>query len=109
MKFVIISNPRFQVPPEMIIPILGAFSAFVSKYTESSNIKESWSVVGPQGGGAIISVDSHEELDAIMTENPSGPFSAIDINPVFDLQESLKFSMRVAQTRMEAMSKMGAG
>jgi muconolactone delta-isomerase len=109
MKFVLISNPRFQVPPEMIIPLLDAFIAYINKYKESGNILESWSFAGRIGGMALIEVDSHEELDAIMAENPVGPFSEVEFHAVVDLVESVKMGRQVAQARMEAMAKMGAG
>ncbi len=109
MKFVINSKPRFQAPPEMIIPLIDAFVAYISKYTESGNIQESWSFAGTQGGGALIEVDSHEQLDAINAENPFAPFSEIEVLAVVDLVESVKGFKQVALARMEAMAKMGAG
>jgi muconolactone delta-isomerase len=109
MKFVINSKPRFQVPPEMILPLIDAFSAFVSKYTESGNIQESWSFAGTQGGGALIEVDSHEQLDAINAENPFAPFSDIEVHAVVDMLESIEGFKQIAQARMEAMAKMDAG
>jgi muconolactone delta-isomerase len=109
MKFLVTSKPRFQIPPEMIGPILDAFTAYVNQYTESGNIQESWSFAGVQGGGAILNVDSHEELDAIMTELPIAPFSEIEIYPLVDLHESLQRGRQVVQARMEAMAQMGAG
>jgi muconolactone delta-isomerase len=68
-----------------------------------------WSFAGTQGGGATINVDSHEELDAIMTEYPFGPFSEIEVYPVADLHASLQSTKQVALARMEAMAQMGAG
>lgn len=109
MKFLLVSQPRFQVPPEMALPILDAFSAFLSKYTESGNIQESWSFAGVTGGAGIFEVDSHEELDAMLAESPLLPFSDIAIYPLVDLQESIQRSKQIAKARMEAMAQMGAG
>ena len=109
MKFVIISNPRYQPPPEMIVPMIDAFIAYQTKYKESGNILESWSFAGRVGGMAVLEVDSHEQLDAIMAENPFGPFSAIEVHPLLDLVESVTIGKQVAQARMEAMAKMGGG
>ena len=109
MKFVLISNPRFQVPPEMLIPILDAFLAFLSKYKESGHILESWSFAGRIGGMGLFEVDSHEQLDAINAENPFAPFSDIEVYPVVDMLESIEMFRQIAQARMEAMAQMGAG
>ena len=109
MKFVVISNPKHMIPPEMIIPILEAFSAFIEKYTASGHIVETWSYAGTTGGGALINAESLEELDAIMAENPTAGFSAIEVHPVVDLQESVQRGLQIAKARMEAMAQMGGG
>jgi len=109
MKFLVISNPKHQVPPDMILPILEAFGAFLAKYTASGHIKESWSFAGQQGGGARIDADSLEELDAIMAENPLGGVSDIQVYPVVDLQESIQRAQEIARARMEAMAHRGGG
>ena len=109
MKFLLLSTPRYQIPPEMILPILDGFSAFLSKYTESGNIQESWSFAGVTSGAGIFEVDSHEELDAMLAESPLAPFSEIAIYPLVDLQESIQRGKQIAQARMEAMAKMGGG
>jgi hypothetical protein len=109
MKFVVISRPKHPIPPEIIIPLIDAFSAYISKYTESGHIEDSWAFAGTASGGATLNVDSHEELDAIMDEYPFGPFSDMEIYPVVNLQESLQRAKQVAQARMEAMAQMGAG
>jgi muconolactone delta-isomerase len=109
MQFLIISNPKFQPPPEMLGAIMDGFVAFLTKYKESGNIRESWSFAGRVGGIALIEVDSHEQLEAIMAENPIAPFAEIEIHALVDLVESVKMGRQVAQARMEAMAKMGAG
>ena len=109
MQFLIISNPKFQVPPEMLGPVLDGFIAYLTKYTESGNIRESWSFAGRVGGMALIEVDSHEQLDAILAESPVGPFSEIEIHALVDLVDSVKVGKQVLQSRMEAMAKMGGG
>ena len=109
MKFLLVSQPKFQVPPEMILPILDGFAAFLTKYTESGNIQESWSFAGVAAGAGLFEVDTHEELDAMLAESPLAPFSEITIYPLVDLQESLQHGKQIAQARMEAMAKMGAG
>ncbi len=109
MKFLLISKPRFQLPPEMALPVIEGFAAFLSKYTESGHILESWSFAGVTGGGALLQVDSHEELDAISIENPIAPFSEIEVYPLVDLQESIQRGKQIVQARMEAMAQMGGG
>ncbi len=41
------------------------------------------------GGGGVLDVESHEELDAIMSRFPFAPFSTIEIIPLSDIDESL--------------------
>jgi muconolactone delta-isomerase len=43
---------------------------------------------GVQPGG-ILSVDSFEELDAIMTSMPFGPFSNIEVYGLSDVKQAL--------------------
>jgi muconolactone delta-isomerase len=109
MKFVVISSLKHPVPPEMVIPLIDAFLAYISKYTESGHIEDSWAFAGTDKGGATFNADSLEELDAIIAEYPFGPFSEVEIYPVVNLQESLQRAKQVAQTLMEAMAQMGAG
>ena len=109
MKFVVISKAKHMVPPEMIIPLLDAFLAWIDKYTESGQFEDGWSFAGMQAGGGILNVDSHEELDAIMAEYPFGPLSEQEIYPVVDLREALQRGKALAQARMEAMAQGGAG
>lgn len=109
MKFVIYSSPRFQPPPDMILPMIDAFGAYLAKYKASGHIQEMWSYAGTQGGGALLEVDSHQELDAIMAENPFAPFSAIEVHAVVDMEESINLFKQIAQARMEAMAKKGGG
>ena len=103
MKFVVISKQKHMTPPEMVIPLLDAFLAYIDKYTESGHFEDVWGFAGMQAGGATINVASHEELDAILAELPIGPFLEHEVYPVADLRESLRRGKQIAQARMEAM------
>ena len=50
-------------------------------------------------------MDSFEELDAILTEFPLGPFSDIEIYPLTDLHASLKQTKERAQQMARAMQQ----
>ena len=41
-------------------------------------------------GGEIINVDSLEELDAVQSEFPMGPFSDQEVYPLVDLQGAME-------------------
>ena len=110
MKFMVISKPRHLAPPEMIIPLLDGFLAWLDKYTENGQLEDSWNFAGTQGGGGIVNVDSHEELDAIMAEYPFGPFSEIEIYPLSDLRESLqRGKARIAHAAPKPENDIGEG
>jgi muconolactone delta-isomerase len=89
MKFLVISNPKHPVPPEIGPTLVDAMSAWVKQHTASGKIESTWSFAGTAGGGGIVNVDSPEELDAIMVAFPFGAFSEVEIYPLVDLHEAL--------------------
>jgi muconolactone delta-isomerase len=97
MRFLITTMPRHPIPPEIGLGLVAAMKAFSEKYRDKT--EQSWSFAGLAGGGAILNVDSHEELDKIMGEFPFGPFSKVKIRAMSDLATSLDDAAR----RLEAM------
>jgi hypothetical protein len=51
MRSLVISNPKHMVPPELGAGLIDAFSAYLTKYTESGKIEQSWSFAGIAGMG----------------------------------------------------------
>ena len=105
MKFLVISKPKHLIPPEAVVPLIDAFSAFIDKYSETGQLESSWSFAGSAAGGGIANVDSAEELDAIMAEYPFAAFSDVEIYPLVNLEQSLQRTKQVAQT----MAQMSGG
>jgi muconolactone delta-isomerase len=76
---------------------MDALSAWAKKYTGNGKMETIWADAGRAGGGAILNVDSLEELDAIMIEFPIGAFSDVTVVPITDLQASLEQSKQMFQ------------
>jgi muconolactone delta-isomerase len=90
MRFVVTSTAQFPIPPEMAPRVMDAMIAWFNKYTQNGKLETGWSEAGRRGGGGILNVDSLEELDAILTELPIGPFSEIEVRPIVDLVDSIE-------------------
>ena len=104
MKFLVISKPKHLVPPEAALPLIDAFLAFIDKYSATGQLESSWSFTVAGGGGGIANVDSLDELDAIMTEYPFGPYSDVEIYPMVNLKESLQRSKKFIQSMAQMRS-----
>jgi muconolactone delta-isomerase len=89
MKFLVVTKSKMPFPPEMAEGIIDAVEGWTRKYTASGNLEQVWSFAGLQGGGGIGNVNSLEELDAMMTEFPIGPFSDIEIYGLVDFEASV--------------------
>jgi muconolactone delta-isomerase len=100
MRFLVTSNSEFQVPPELGPGMIDALAAWADKHTQSGKLEMVWSDAGSRGGGGILNVDSLEELDAIMTEFPAGPFSNVEVTPIVDLHESLQRGKQAMEAMM---------
>ena len=64
-----------------------------------------WAFAGTNGGGGVIEVESHEELDAIMARYPFAPFSSIEILALSDIDQSLANAKAFIQEMMAGMAK----
>ena len=102
MRYLIVTTARSPFPPDMTIGLLDAMSKFAERYTAAGKIEQTWSFAGLRGGGAIMNVDSPEELDEIMTEFPLASFSKVRVYGLVDLQKSLDYGKK-------AMAAMMAG
>lgn len=99
MKFLVSSKPKFPVPPEAAPMLLEAMRGWVKKYTASRQIEQIWGYAVGGGGGGILNVASSEELNAVMTELPFGPFSETAVYPILPIEVSLD-SFEQAMKRM---------
>lgn len=90
MKFLVITKSREAPPMEMAVPMMQMMQAWVAEHRGSGKLVESWSFAGMVGGGGILDVDSHEELDAIMAGFPFGQTSDITVYAMADLDAALE-------------------
>jgi muconolactone delta-isomerase len=101
MRFLITTLPRHPIPPEIGLGLVQAMRAFSVKYQHKT--VETWAFAGLAGGGALVEVDSPEELDKMMTEFPFGPFSDVEIKALTDLSVSLDNAARQFEAWAQAM------
>lgn len=102
MQFLIITRQASPAPPEMNGPLMEAMKAWVAEHRASGKLKAVWAFAGTPGGGGILEVGSHEELDDIMVGFPFGPFSSIEVIALSDIDKSLD-GASAAITKMMAM------
>jgi muconolactone delta-isomerase len=105
MRFLVITKASSPFPPEMALGMVQAMRQWIQTHTQSGKMEETWAFAGSNGGGGILNVESHEELDAIMAGFPFGPFSQIEILPLANLEASLK---NFEQAIRQMMSSPGA-
>lgn len=103
MQFMIITKAASPPPPEMLLPLNDAMAAWLAEHRGSGKMTHAWSFGGMVGGGGILDVESHEELDAIMLGFPWGPFSTVEVYPLADLDASLAAGRAVAERMMEQL------
>ena len=104
MQFLVITRQTIPPPPEMLVPIIGAMEAWVAQTRASGKAKAMWAFAGTPGGGGVLEVESHEELDAIMSRFPFGPFSTIEIIALSDLETGLANARASFQEMMAGMA-----
>ncbi len=104
MQFLVITRQRTPPPPDMLLPMLGAMEAWVAQNRASGKAKAMWGFAGTIGGGGVLEVESHEELDAIMSRFPFGPFSTVEVIALSSLDASLANAKAFAQEMMAGMA-----
>ena len=105
MQFLVITKQASPPPPEMLVPMLDAMTAWLAQHRASGKMKAGWAFAGTNGGGGVLEVESHEELDAIMARFPFAPFSAIEVLALSDLDKSLANAKAFVQEMMAGMAK----
>jgi muconolactone delta-isomerase len=109
MRFLVVTEASAPFPPEMALGMVEGMKQWSKVHRDSGKIEQIWSFAGIGGGGGILNVDSHEELDAIMAGFPFGPFSHIDIYPLADLDAGLTAFAQAIGQMMNGMQGSGAG
>ncbi|MGI9608394.1 MAG: muconolactone Delta-isomerase family protein [Acidimicrobiales bacterium] len=104
MRFLVVTKSREPMPPEMALPMMKMMQAWVGEHRNSGKMKEVWSFAGIAGGGGIMDVDTHEELDSIMAGFPFAQHSEIQVYALADLDTALADNVE----RIEDIQKMMA-
>lgn len=102
MRFLIVTRASAPFPPEMAVGMVEGMKSWSRAHRDPGKMEQVWSFAGIGGGGGILNVESHEELDAIMAGCPFAPFSQIDIYPIADLDAGLDSFAQAIQQMMGA-------
>jgi len=74
----------------MALIMVEGMKQWLGAHRASGKMEQVWNFAGINGGGGILNVDSHEELDAIMTGFPFGPYSQTDVYALSDIDAGLE-------------------
>ena len=107
MRFLIVTESREAMAPDMALPMMQMMKAWVAEHTASGKMEQIWSFAGLSGGGGIINVDSHEQLDAIMGGFPFAQHSDISVYALADLDAVLSDSIARIEGIVEMMGGSG--
>jgi muconolactone delta-isomerase len=94
MRFLVTTEEKYQMDPEMGPRLLEAMMSWADNYRQKGKLDDVWSFAGWRGGGGILNVTSLEELDQVMGEFPLAPYYKINVYPITDLQKSLEFGIK---------------
>lgn len=100
MRFLIISKAKILPPPEMTPTLVNAVGEWAKKYKANGKLEQAWGFAGLQGGGGIANVNSLEDLDELMVNFPTAPFSDTNIYGLIDFEIS-------EEHQRQAMAAMG--
>lgn len=103
MRFLALSKTREAMPPEVAPMLVEAMRTWLDEHRGSGALVDVWSFAGLPGGGGILEVDSTEQLDAVMSAFPFGPFSDMEIYPLSDIDASLTNLATAIESRQRAM------
>jgi muconolactone delta-isomerase len=100
MKFLVVTKGNAPFPPEAAPMLINAMRQWSTTHLASGKMEQIWSFAGIGGGGGVLNVDSHEELDRIMAGFPFAQFSQIEIYALADLNASMDNFEKVIQQMM---------
>jgi muconolactone delta-isomerase len=89
VRFLVITKSIHPLPFEQAPALADAMQQWADANRASGKIEQIWGLAGVPGGGGILSVNSHEELDEIMTAFPFGNWSDTQIYAIADLDHTL--------------------
>jgi len=95
MRFLIVTEGRNPVPPEMAMRMMDMMDAWLAEHRASGKLEAMWSFAGRPGGGGVLNVESHEELDEIMAGFPFSQTSSISIYALADIDAGVANARKV--------------
>ena len=105
MRFLVLTTPKHPTPPTPAL--FDAMTEWVDAHTSSGKLEQTFAFAGRPGGGGLLNVESHEELDEIMTGFPFAPFSEITIYPITNLAGALTRGRDMFERMSEMMPQPG--
>jgi len=87
MRIVVISRPKFPVPPDQFPALLQAFGAWRERYRSMMESFEFF--VGGGGGFGVANVPDEATLNQMMIEYPFTVFNDNEVRPVLDGDKAL--------------------
>ncbi len=102
MRFLVITKGNHPLPMEQAGMITEAMQQWADTHRASGKMEQIWAFAGLPGGGGILNVDSHEELDDIMAAFPFGNWSETQIYPISDIDHTIATFRQIA-------AQMGGG
>lgn len=103
MQFLVITRQSSPPPLELLPPLMEAMEGWVAEQRAAGRVKSMWAFAGIPGGGGLVEVASHEELDEVMIGFPLAPWSNIEVLAVSDLDHNLKVNQAMLQRMMQMM------
>jgi hypothetical protein len=88
MRFLVIDERRQPLPEGGGAELMDATEKWMD--ANEDVMITSWGNVGKPGGGAIVEVDSFEQLESIMLQYPLSRYSDRTITPILDLKDSFR-------------------
>ncbi len=102
MRFLVLTTPREAVPPEVRLQMIDAMRGWVETQLASGRMVDVWAIAGTRGGGGILEVDSHEELNEVMAGFPFGQRSNIEVHALADINIALDQGRAATERMMKA-------
>jgi muconolactone delta-isomerase len=105
MRFLVTTWSKQNAGPEMLLALAEPMIAWAAKLKKAGKIEVEWSNAGKPGGGAIINVNSLEELNQIMAEMPFGAISKWELTPIIEMETGIRTAKAVIEAMMAASKK----
>lgn len=100
MRFLVVTQGNAPLPMDQAPLLVAGMQQWLAAHRASGKMKDAWVFAGTPGGGGILDVDSHEELDDIMSGFPFANWSETKVYALADIDHSM-------QTFASVLAQMG--